>query len=120
MTNRLANLDINISDIVFAQEFLALASCDNAFIARERFRHHTDPEDDGGGSRRLSGVRDADNIDARPHHTHRVQKGGKPGTQVVFPDITERVVADGAELLELPVCLRPSRRLPRGGTSASD
>ncbi len=41
-------------------------------------------------------------------------------SQVAFPDLLERVVADGAELLALRVRLRAGGRLPRSGASASD
>jgi hypothetical protein len=61
-------------------------------------------------------------------HPHQVQNIIEPGSQPVFPDSgkttllsdkdnLERVVADGAELLDRPVHLRAGGRLPVPGLS---
>src|SRR4029077_20933430 len=47
--DRLANLDIDIGDIVFDKNLPAPGGHDDTVIARERCGHHADPEDDGGG-----------------------------------------------------------------------
>jgi hypothetical protein len=116
---QLADLDVDVGDIVFHQNLPAPGGHDDAVIARERCGYHTDPEDDGeerfGGRILLLGVPDADDIDARPVHFHRLQKGKDPDSKLLFafPGLLDRVVLDAAELLV---------RLwaPRTGAGASD
>ncbi len=117
-SHRLADLDIDVGDIGFYKKLPAPGGHDGAVIARERCGHHADPENNGGG--RLSGVPDADDVDASPLHLHRFQKGVELESQVAFPGLHERVVTDGAELLELLVRLWAGGCLPRSSASASD
>ena len=70
--DRLADLDVDVSDIVFHKKVPALEGHDDAIIARERSSNHADPEDDGGG--RFFDVPDADDVGASSLHLHRVQK----------------------------------------------
>ena len=97
--DRLADLNVDVADIAFYKKFPALGGHDDAVIARERCRHHTNPEDDGG--RRLSRLPDADDVGASPLHLHRVQKDMELESQVAFLGPRERVVADGAKFLDL-------------------
>ena len=47
--NRLADLDVDVSDIVFYKKFPTLVSRDDAIFTRERSGLHANPEDDGEG-----------------------------------------------------------------------
>jgi hypothetical protein len=96
------------------KKFPALGGHDDAVIARERCRHHANPEDDEG--RKFSRLPDADDVSASPLHLHRVQKDMELESQVALPDYA---VADGAKLLDLPVRLRASGRLTRSGAGES-
>ena len=44
---QLADLDVDVGDIVFHQNLPAPEGHDDAVMARERCGYHTDPEDDG-------------------------------------------------------------------------
>ena len=102
--DRLADLNINIINIIFYKKLPALGGHDDTIFTRERCRHHADPEDDRG--KILFGDPNADDINASPLHLHRFQKGADLGTQVTFPDLPECGVIARAELLE--ACLRVS------------
>jgi len=99
--SRYMDFDVDVGDIVFYKKLMALWGHDGAVVAREGSGNHTYPEDDGG--ERLFPARgsDAENVGAAPLHLHRIQKGPDFGTQIVFPDLAERVVKDWAEHLDL-------------------
>ena len=118
--DRLADLDIDIGNVIFYKELPAFEGHHKAVMARKRSGHHPDPEDDGSGRLSASGIPNPNNIRAGPLHLHRVQKGVDLESQVVFPDLLDSVVSDNAELLfDRPVCLRAGGFLPRRA-SASD
>lgn len=118
MDNRLADLDIDVGDIVLFEKFPALAGHGDAVLARERCGHDADPEDDGRAGH--FGVADANDIHARPLHVFRRQEGEDLGSQAAVLDVDDRMVADWPELLGCGVCLRAGGRLPWCGAGASD
>ena len=97
----------------------ALAGHGDAVAAGEGCRHHADPDDDGRGNRGLSGIDDANDVDASPLHFHRVQEGKDLGTQVL-PHLRDRVLAHRPKLLGLPVGFWAGGRLPGGCARPSD
>ena len=75
----LADLNVDVGDIVFFKQLSALEGHNDAIAARESSGLHADPEDDRGIMDERDVIRlgfpDADDIDGIPLRVHRVQKG---------------------------------------------
>jgi hypothetical protein len=93
--DRLADLDINIGDAVFNKKVPALVRRDNTISARKRCGKDTNPEG-GWRSGKVFDILEADNIKAGPLNLHRVQKAFDLGSQVIFPNLLDRMVTGRA------------------------
>src|SRR5882757_1470247 len=100
--NRLANLDVVISDAVLFKNRPTPVGHDNANTTGERFGNHPYPEDDRG--RGLSLIANAHNVDAGPVDFHRFQEGMDLERQDTLPDVLDCMVSYNPELLVPQVC----------------
>jgi hypothetical protein len=91
--NRLADLDVDISDAVLFKNLPTHAGHNNAISTGERRGNHPFPEDDRGMV--LSIIADAhnNNVDAGLLDFHRFQEGVDLESQVALPDLVDCMVS---------------------------
>lgn len=116
--NRLADLDVDISDTVLFKTFLTHVGHNIAITTGERCGYHPYPEDDWG--RWLFMIANAFNVDAGPLDIHRFQEVMDLESQVAPPYVLDWMVSYNPELLEPGVCLGACGRLPWSGAGASN
>jgi len=95
------DFDVDVSDTVFYNKFMALRGYDCTVVTRKRSGFHPDPEDCGDEQETVVIRPNVEGVETVPLHLHRVQKGADLGIQIVFPDLREWVLGGGAEPLQV-------------------